>query len=118
MKPPINTDKHGFNGGAGSVSIRVYPWLTIFFALSLYAFGGSYGSQVGGPKIGDATTLPPGFVPRDAEGVRVDEHLGLLVDLSFTFTNEDGAQVPLGSFFHKGRPVILDLVYYQCPMLC
>lgn len=90
----------------------------VLIAVAASAFGGGYQSQVGGPKIGDPTTLPPGFVPREAEGVRVDEHLGLPVDLSLTFTDEEGAQVPLGSFFHKGRPVILDLVYYQCPMLC
>jgi protein SCO1/2 len=88
------------------------------FALASIAFAGGYESQVGGPKIGDPTTLPPGFVPREAEGVKVDEHLNLPVDLTLTFTGEDGNPVPLNSFFHKGRPVILDLVYYQCPMLC
>lgn len=87
-------------------------------ALAATVFAGGYDSQVGGPKIGDATTLPPGFVPREAEGVGVDEHLSRNVDLSLTFTNEDGAPVPLSGFFHQGRPVILDLVYYQCPMLC
>ena len=29
-----------------------------------------------------------------------------------------GYQVPLRSFFHKDKPVMLNLVYYSCPMLC
>ena len=37
---------------------------------------------------------------------------------NLTFTAENGYPVPLGEFFHKGRPVILNLVYYNCPMLC
>jgi protein SCO1 len=86
--------------------------------LTACAFAGVYDSRVGGPQVGDPTTLPPGFVPREAEGVGVDEHLGRNVDLSLTFTGEDGNPVPLQSFFHQGRPVILNLVYYKCPMLC
>ncbi len=37
--------------------------------------------------------------------------------LDLTFTDESGREVPLGEFFGK-RPVILALVYYECPMLC
>ena len=81
------------------------------------AFAG-YDNQVGGPKIGDPPILPPGVTPRELEGVGVDEHLGRNVDLNLAFTGEDGASVPLKNFFEKGRPVILDLVYYKCPNLC
>ncbi len=57
-------------------------------------------------------------LPPELRGVGVDEHLGQSVDLGLTFTGEDGYAVPLGSFFHQGRPVLLNLVYYSCPMLC
>ena len=43
---------------------------------------------------------------------------GQPVDLNLTFTAENGYPVRLGEYFHKGRPVILNLVYYNCPMLC
>ena len=62
--------------------------------------------------------LAPGVTPPQLEGVGVDEHLGRAVDLKLQFTDETGYQVPLDSFFHKDRPVILDLVYFTCPMLC
>jgi protein SCO1/2 len=65
-----------------------------------------------------ATTLTADGLPPQLEGVGVDEHLGGRVDLGLNFTAEDGYPVALGSFFHKGRPVVLNLVYYSCPMLC
>jgi protein SCO1 len=40
------------------------------------------------------------------------------VDLNLRFTNERGYQQPLRDFFKPGRPVLLNLVYYNCPMLC
>src|ERR1700690_2084702 len=57
-------------------------------------------------------------LPPELRGVGVDEHLGQSVDLNLTFTGEDGYAVPLRSLFHQGRPVLLDLVYCSCPMLC
>ncbi|HOQ47216.1 MAG TPA: SCO family protein [Bryobacteraceae bacterium] len=57
-------------------------------------------------------------VPPQLQGVGIDEKLGQQIDLSLTFTAENGQPVALGEFFNKGKPVILDLVYYSCPMLC
>ena len=52
------------------------------------------------------------------EGVGVEERVGRNIDLDLTFIAENGYPVPLRQFFHSGRPVILNLVYYKCPMLC
>jgi len=57
-------------------------------------------------------------LPPELENVSVVEQIGRNVDLNLTFTAENGYPVKLGDFFHAGRPVILDLVYYSCPMLC
>lgn len=81
------------------------------------AFAG-FDSRVGAPQPGGPTFLPPGVVPRDLEGVGIDEHLGLPADLSLMFIAENGNPVALQDYFHKGRPVILNLVYYTCPNLC
>jgi protein SCO1/2 len=52
------------------------------------------------------------------EGVGVDEKAGETIDLDLTFVNEGGQKVSLRDYFGKGKPVLLDLVYYRCPMLC
>jgi protein SCO1/2 len=52
------------------------------------------------------------------EGVGIDQHLNEQVPLNLTFKDEQGKTVKLGDYFHNGRPVILNLVYFQCPMLC
>lgn len=67
------------------------------------------------PAVLAASQLP---VPREMDGVGVDEKVGAQLDLSASFIGEDGYPVSLSSFFHKGRPVVLNFVYYQCPMLC
>lgn len=51
-------------------------------------------------------------------GVGITEHLGETVPLDLVFTDETGRQVRLAEYFGTGKPVILNLVYYQCPMLC
>ncbi len=50
--------------------------------------------------------------------VKVDQKLHNQIDLSLPFTNEQGEEVLLGEYFGSGKPVILTLVYYGCPMLC
>ncbi|HWZ32762.1 MAG TPA: SCO family protein [Bryobacteraceae bacterium] len=67
---------------------------------------------------GQPGALPAGVRPPQLEGVGVDEHLGRTVDLNLTFVAENGYPVALKEYFGKGKPVILDLVYYSCPMLC
>ena len=57
-------------------------------------------------------------LPGALAGVGIDQKLDQLVPLNLNFVNEAGATVPLSSFFHTGKPVILALVYYRCPMLC
>jgi protein SCO1/2 len=57
-------------------------------------------------------------LPPMLQGVGVDERIGRNIDLDMTFIAENGYPVPLRQFFQKGRPVILNLVYYKCPMLC
>ncbi len=57
-------------------------------------------------------------LPKPLENAGVTERLGAAVDLDLTFVAEDGRIVRLGDYFKKDRPVLLDLVYYSCPMLC
>lgn len=57
-------------------------------------------------------------VPPAMRGVDVEEHLGEAVPLATEFSDEAGRPVKLGALFPPGKPVVLTLVYYQCPMLC
>jgi len=56
--------------------------------------------------------------PEELKGIGITEHLNDRLPLDLTFANEDGDTVRLGNYFQKGRPVILNLVYFTCPMLC
>lgn len=49
--------------------------------------------------------------------VGLDQKPGAQVPLDIPLVDEQGHDVTLGQLFHN-RPVILALVYYQCPMLC
>jgi cytochrome c oxidase subunit 2 len=46
-----------------------------------------------------------------------DQRLDEQVPLDLAFRDETGKTVRLGDYFNR-KPVILALVYYQCPMLC
>jgi protein SCO1/2 len=54
----------------------------------------------------------------ELEKIKVTEHLGNKIPLDLTFTDETGKSVKLAEYFGKGKPVILTLAYYECPMLC
>jgi protein SCO1/2 len=49
--------------------------------------------------------------------VGIDQKLGDRVPLDLVFVDESGRDVRLGDLF-RDRPVVLALVYYECPMLC
>ncbi|MEP0814689.1 MAG: SCO family protein [bacterium] len=55
---------------------------------------------------------------KELEGVGITEHLDEKLPLDLQFTDETGRQVKLADYFSGNRPVILTLVYYECPMLC
>lgn len=56
--------------------------------------------------------------PEFLNEVGLDEHLGARVPLELTFTDSTGKPVRLGDYFEDGRPVVLALVYYRCPVIC
>lgn len=56
--------------------------------------------------------------PKDLQAIDVIEHPGDSILLDLTFINDHGDTVKLGDYFNRGKPVILILAYYECPMLC
>lgn len=57
-------------------------------------------------------------MPQELNNVGLDEKLNTQVDPNLTFIDEAGQTVALKEYFGKGRPVVLNLVYYSCPLLC
>lgn len=64
------------------------------------------------PPLTPSSSLPPGL-----EDIGFDQNLGQQVDLNLEFTDSTGKKVRLGDYFGE-KPVVLSLVYYECPMLC
>jgi protein SCO1/2 len=64
-----------------------------------------------------AVPPPRPATPGVLQEVGFDQHLGEAVPLDLAFTDETGRSVRLADYFGK-KPVVLSLVYYQCPMLC
>ena len=77
-----------------------------------------YNSPLYSPKTYDPATTEPNGLPAALQTVGIEQKLGDRLPLDAEFKDENGSQVKLGSYFSKGRPVILALVYYECPMLC
>jgi protein SCO1 len=57
-------------------------------------------------------------LPQDLEDVGVTQNLDAALQLDLDFVDDEGRPVKLGEYFDSGRPVLLSLVYYECPMLC
>ncbi len=56
-------------------------------------------------------------LPKALQDVRIDQRLNEQVPLDLVFRDETGQPVKLGQYFGS-KPVVLSLVYYDCPMLC
>ncbi len=50
--------------------------------------------------------------------VDLDQKLGEKVAMDLTFQNSEGKDVKLADYFDGETPVVLSLVYHDCPMLC
>lgn len=57
-------------------------------------------------------------LPAALNNVGIDQKLNEQVPLDLVFRDESGREVRLADYFNHGRPVIISLVYYECPMLC
>jgi protein SCO1/2 len=65
------------------------------------------------PEPGQPTSAKPGILGK----IGIDQRLNEQVPLDLPFVDENGREVKLGDYFGK-RPVVLAMVYYECPMLC
>jgi protein SCO1 len=69
--------------------------------------------QSGLAEPGDPTSARPGLLGK----IAIDQRIGHQLPLDTPFVDDNGRNVRLGDYLGK-RPVVLALVYYECPMLC
>jgi protein SCO1 len=98
--------------------------IALFVVLVLCLFAYTANAQMGVPKGGSPlynarpyTPSAPTGLPAVLNEVGIDQKLNTQLPLELVFRNEKGEQVKLGDYFGK-KPVIISLVYYECPMLC
>lgn len=77
-----------------------------------------YNSPLYEPKYYDPNETTANGLPEALQKIGIDQKLGDQLPLDTVLKDEDGKDVRLGDYFEHGRPVILALVYYECPMLC
>jgi protein SCO1/2 len=72
------------------------------------------------PHPGSVQRTPPAadVMPEELKNVGVTERTGQRLPLNLTFKDERGNTVRLGDYFNRGRPVLLQLAYYECPQPC
>src|SRR4051812_5583276 len=63
-----------------------------------------------------APSAPP--IAPIAREVDIEEHLGQRVDPNLVFTDSSGRRVTLGEYLRDGKPAVVSLAYFRCPMLC
>ncbi len=56
--------------------------------------------------------------PTPLSNVNIEQRLNSTLPLDTVFKDDHGQDVKLGQYFTGKRPVVLSLVYYECPMLC
>ena len=101
----------------GCIDARARPLASCLLPLAfcLLCCAGTAQAQYGSAPVRD---VPPASSNEALKKVNIEQRLGAQVPLDATFKDESGQSVKLGDYFKGERPVVLTLVYYECPMLC
>lgn len=86
--------------GRRSVSPQHQLWLALGIAAALAAAVQSFAQETQPPRISIA------------------QKLDTRIPLDLMFRDETGQVVRLSKYFNQGKPVLLNFVYFRCPMLC
>jgi len=86
----------------------------------LAVFGGMllWATTAWGQGMTQGIVSPPANLrPPGLKHVGIEQHLNQQIPPGLRFRDESGQPVELADYFGR-KPLILNLVYYQCPMLC
>jgi len=87
-------------------------FMAAFFGVLVLAMPAWGQGMTQGMMSPPASMRPPGL-----KNVGIEQHLDEQIPPNLTFRDEAGKAVELRDYFGK-KPMVLNLVYYQCPMLC
>jgi len=87
------------------------------FIITVAVVGASLPAVSQGMPDAASAGTPSGQLPPILKNVRYEQKLDNQVPLNLTFRDESGKAVRLRDYF-GGKPVVLILAYYRCPMLC
>lgn len=89
------------------IEIRHYRFGIVFLLVAVVGLGS-----------GEAWAQRSSQSREQLEGVDIERKLGTSVPTDLSFKNAAGETVTLGQYLDGDTPVILNLVYHNCPMLC
>lgn len=107
-----------FSDEAGQSVLRVLNFDTARITMALLAVAGGLALQARpvAAQLSDPMQSI-GVRPDLLKDVGIDQKLNQQVPLDLTFRDETGKTVQLSQYFGQ-KPVLLSLVYFNCPMLC
>lgn len=91
-------------------------WMALGVAMSMFTAGAQYQTAPNSTPLDPISFRGPDPSTRFKE-IIIDQKLEAQIPLDLQFINEAGQTVRLGDYFGD-KPVVLSLVYYQCPALC
>ncbi len=105
--------------GAIKLSLQTFAFCLLLFAFC-FSIAAQPGREMQGPLYGPRPDLKQqeSGLPKVLKDAGVDQKINDQIPLNAVFRDEDGNEIKLQNYFQKGKPVILTLVYYECPMLC
>ncbi|NUP11692.1 MAG: SCO family protein [Polyangiaceae bacterium] len=104
--------------------MKKYPTLMLMVCLGLALLAAIRPSSAlaqstpGGRPLEGAPSVPAGTVPKDLEGIGIEDKNGAVLPRDVKLTGSDGRSFVLGEYMDGERPLVLVLAYYGCPMLC
>lgn len=95
--------------------------LVVLVAASSVVCAGPAVARAGETRAPAAAGDAVPYRPKPLQDIEIEDRLGDKVPLDVELTDENGEKVKLGKYFsgqQTGKPVVLVLGYYTCPMLC
>jgi protein SCO1 len=101
-------------GATGVLARSTDGHLLKYALVALMLVSGAFAQNM---NTGGIMSPPASAKPVGMENVGIQQRLEQQIPLDLAFRDETGKTVQLGDYIGK-KPVILNFVYYSCPMLC